>query len=319
MNALAARDDPRATAPFVTSVAAREWGGAPGAWRVVAASIVKERPGRRLALAFELEGPGGPRKLFGKAYASDRGRVVLGRLMTVHGSAGGPLVPRPLAYDSDLKLLLIEYIHGRPLADDLADGDAERAASRMGRTLAALRVVSGRNVGEWTVDDELANTLRHLDRMGPAHDRERRRAVSLLARIAPRLRDAAPDPPVVIHRDCYPDQFLDAGGATYLVDLDDMAVGDPAIDAGNFAAHLELRARQFPHAATAYGAARVPFFDAWASGFPGVDRPTLVRRCRWNEAAALIRLAAVYSARERWSLHLPEVLIECAAAAADGD
>jgi aminoglycoside phosphotransferase (APT) family kinase protein len=52
--------------------------------------------------------------------------------------------------------------------------------------------------------------------------------------------------PCGIHRDFYPDQVLVAGDRLYLLDLDLYSAGDPALDIGNFRAHLiEQSLRQF--------------------------------------------------------------------------
>jgi aminoglycoside phosphotransferase (APT) family kinase protein len=42
----------------------------------------------------------------------------------------------------------------------------------------------------------------------------------------------------LIHRDFYPDQVMIAGDRLHLLDLDLCAVGDPALDVGNFVGHL---------------------------------------------------------------------------------
>ena len=48
----------------------------------------------------------------------------------------------------------------------------------------------------------------------------------------------------IIHGDLHAGQFLiDGGGDAWLLDLDDLAVGAPAADLGNFAAHLATQAR----------------------------------------------------------------------------
>ena len=41
-----------------------------------------------------------------------------------------------------------------------------------------------------------------------------------------------------IHRDFYPDQIIVSGSRLYLIDLDLYCLGDPALDVGNFLAHL---------------------------------------------------------------------------------
>ena len=47
-----------------------------------------------------------------------------------------------------------------------------------------------------------------------------------------------PNPTTGIHRDCYADQVLVDGEELYWLDLDLFCEGDPALDVGNFIAHL---------------------------------------------------------------------------------
>ena len=62
-----------------------------------------------------------------------------------------------------------------------------------------------------------------------------------------------------IHRDFYADQVIVDGDRTWLVDLDLYAAGDPALDVGNFLAHIEERAVREPAAAPALHAAAAAF------------------------------------------------------------
>ena len=51
-------------------------------------------------------------------------------------------------------------------------------------------------------------------------------------------------PPVrrLVHGDLHANQFLiNANGDCWIIDFDDLAIGDPAVDLGNFAAHLATR------------------------------------------------------------------------------
>ena len=57
--------------------------------------------------------------------------------------------------------------------------------------------------------------------------------------------------PCGIHRDFYPDQLIADGDRLYLVDFDLYCEGDPAIDIGNFAAHLRELALRLKGNATA--------------------------------------------------------------------
>ena len=76
------------------------------------------------------------------------------------------------------------------------------------------------------------------------------------------------------------------------------AIGDPALDLGNFLAHLRFRACQSPDRAntTLAGlAGRKAFTLAYQS-----TSPALWSRVLWWESASLLRLVCVYSLRTRW-------------------
>ena len=75
-------------------------------------------------------------------------------------------------------------------------------------------------------------------------DRLERRCLDLAAGLGPR-------PMGPIHRDFYPDQLLIAEDQVTVIDFDLYCEGDPALDIGNFVAHLSelaLRERGDVHA-----------------------------------------------------------------------
>ena len=60
---------------------------------------------------------------------------------------------------------------------------------------------------------------------------------------------------VCIHRDFYPDQTLVDGDQLHLLDFDLLCMGDPAIDVGNYLAHLIEHGLRVHHDPAAYAAA----------------------------------------------------------------
>ena len=67
-------------------------------------------------------------------------------------------------------------------------------------------------------------------------------------------------PSATIHRDFYPEHVLVDGERLWIVDFDQWCLGDPALDIGNFVAHLEelaLRATGNPSGAAAAAEALV--------------------------------------------------------------
>lgn len=103
----------------------------------------------------------------------------------------------------------------------------------------------------------------------------------------------APARVVPLHRDLHDKQLLrdPATGSWSVLDLDLLAVGDPALDLANLLAHLELRALQGlldPRLVEPWGEAVLAGYDA--------DARTRAAIGPW-QAAARLRLEAVYAFR----------------------
>ncbi|SKA01944.1 Phosphotransferase enzyme family protein [Marinactinospora thermotolerans DSM 45154] len=99
-----------------------------------------------------------------------------------------------------------------------------------------------------------------------------------------------------VHRDCYDKQFVAAPEAERigLVDLDTLALGEPAVDVANVVAHMALRSAQGVVGPARARAARAAFLAGLEP-----DEATL-RRVPAYVAATRLRLAGVYAFRPRW-------------------
>ena len=117
----------------------------------------------------------------------------------------------------------------------------------------------------------------------------------------------SPSQAVVIHRDFYDKQILYSPDRLTLLDFDNLSLGDPAQDYGNFLAHLALRQLQEPTNADNIAAGNTEFLNGY-----GIQDENFTRRARWWEASALLRLAAIYSLRPRWRGIIPSLLQEAA-------
>lgn len=278
--------------------------------QVVAVDVLKYKPGRRCALAYSLRTPSGSLRIFGKLFVTGRGAGISVTQARIHQALDPALlrVPRPLAYLPELKLLLTEYLDGQLLADQLYRGDTAAAARRMGSALAALHHADVTCAKRWSFARELANALRTCAEAGLDSDRP----ASLLSR-ARALMSARPEAPeLAVHRDYYVDQLFDLQGATALFDLDDARQGDPALDLGNFLAHLQLRPAQFPELTDACAAATAPFLAGYLQQARADQN--LMRRVAVYHATSLVRLAGVYFNRPRWADQLTAPLLDAASA-----
>jgi aminoglycoside phosphotransferase (APT) family kinase protein len=96
---------------------------------------------------------------------------------------------------------------------------------------------------------------------------------------------------VALHRDFHPGQLMmQPNGVLAVLDFDLMAMGDPAVDVGNFAAHLEESAiRGKTVASTAVSSFLKSYHEAGG--------PALVSNAAVYRALSLARLVSI--ARER--------------------
>jgi aminoglycoside phosphotransferase (APT) family kinase protein len=91
----------------------------------------------------------------------------------------------------------------------------------------------------------------------------------------------------VVHGDLYEAQVIvDPDGTLGLIDLDDLSVGDPAMDAANMCAHLMVLAMSVPLARDRLMAYRGDVAGAFSQAL-GVSETQLARR----EAVCALRLA----------------------------
>jgi len=288
--------------------------GASG-WRVIGVELVKHKPGKRCALAYTMDGCGRRSRLFAKTYRNHRGAGIfkkLTRFSLRQAGAYGVLVPKPVAYLPEIHMLVTEFVDGSSLAGPLYDGTSDTPAARMASTIAALHGCGVRCKGKWGPREELSNTQRWIAHVPRATER----AEELLDRCRSELEGLPHHLEFPVHRDFYPEQVMDSDGATVLLDLDDACSGDPALDLGNFLAHLQLRHLQFPDSTLGCNRARRVFLEQYRRRWPaGIDAESLPKRIRFYEATSLLRLSGVYGQRERWAATVPSRLLDACDAA----
>lgn len=219
--------------------------------RLMSAHLLRHKPGKRCLIEYRFAGPSAASfRLFGKMQAKGVDRKSLDLQRQLHAGSFGPAatdrirVPEPLGGVPELHLWLQRWVPGISLGDLLATSRAAELATRAADALVKLQIMGPAPLRVWSLADEL-RVLRERHAVGaallPAFEGPFTELLLGSERLAARLPPSLPTP---AHRDFYPDQLMLRGEDLYLVDLDVYALADPALDAGNFEAHLlELKVR----------------------------------------------------------------------------
>jgi aminoglycoside phosphotransferase (APT) family kinase protein len=276
-------------------------------------AVVKHKPGRRCTIRYELgvsrNGSEQSIRLYGKTFASPRGPRVHELLCDIAEARPFGLdveVTAPVAYLGPLKLSLSRPLAGDPIASALVAGDGALAARlaqalyrfhRSGLTLRRLH----------TLHAELEPLRARVDALGIVYPELQSVARSCLATIMARGRGTGRWRRRPAHRDFYYGQVLWDGKRLSILDLDDAAVADPALDVANFLGHLTLLALERPEAGEALSAAARAFEEQYRTLDGRLD-PTLVELLT---AATLLRLAHIHGAKPNGERLAPMLIHEC--------
>lgn len=270
---------------------------------------LRYKPQRRFTA--RLDTPTGARAIV-KAY--DRGFERARRCAAIAAGASNLApVAAPLGWSRSKRVIVLDWLPGRPLDEILRADDAlaEELSAGAGEALGRLHAGMPRDAALGRFDEPrrvaeaaeaLAAVLPELGQRGRA--------------LARRLVAAAEGrPALAIHGDFSADQVIVDSGRAALVDLDECAIGDPATDLGSFVARLELEAiagRLGPRAVTAAAIGLTEGYAATSGGRPREDVNASIAR-------GLLRLATEpFRFREpSWPV-LALALLERAEELADG-
>jgi len=216
---------------------------------VASARVVRNKPGRRCLLEYELTGTdssGRPVKLavLGKIHAKRSTRADY-RLQKSFWQAGfrpdegdGIAVPRPLGYIRDLNMWLQAKVQGIPATEALLEGEPAALGGRMVDAADKIHRSGVPTHRRHAMDDELSVLERRLSDLGNARPELRPRLERVFA-ASVRLGASVPAvEPIGSHRDFYPDQMIVAGSNLYVIDFDLYCLADPGLDVGNLLGHI---------------------------------------------------------------------------------
>lgn len=252
-------------------------GVAPEALDLRPPQLVREKPGRRALVRYRGAAGDAPFDLLGKLRAKgpDIRTAALHRALRLRGldgrAPGATGVPASRGRIDVLHLWLQERAPGLTATEFLRPDAPTEAATQTGAALAQLHRADVATARGWSLADESAVLDRALGAAAAEQPREAPRLAAIAGRARALLARLEPVRPTGIHRDFHPDQVLIDGPQVWIVDLDLYASGDPAIDLGNYLAHiaeLALRRHGAPDALAAHEAA---FLGGYRQILPEID------------------------------------------------
>ena len=232
-------------------------------------------------------------------------------------------LPEALAILPEQRLWLQRRVPGTMASHLIRPGSDPGLSFRIGQALAALHRAGGQLLDaarngqpatgappidpsrRWTLEDELDMLHGRLEKAAearPAWAERIRALIPATRRLARRLPTTAP---TGIHRDCYADQILVDGGRLTWLDLDLFCLGDPALDVGNFVAHLMEDALRHHGSLHALQAHRQAFIDGFRQDAPHVDM-TAIEGWTLLSLARHIQLSTQFDDRHATTLPLLE-------------
>ncbi|MBK7782639.1 MAG: aminoglycoside phosphotransferase family protein [Ardenticatenia bacterium] len=277
--------------------------------RVLTVTTVKHRPGRRciLRVALNLDGvrpAPADAVVYLKVYGTDRAASVGRRTATCSAlQAGGPQVQLPpvLAVAPEWGLVVIGGLRGEPFLDRLAAGQPG-LTRQIAEAMAHLHAITAAQLPNDAFPHHdaarelapLAARLRDLESACPTLAGQARAARQSVERVHDRA-ERLPWRWRLLHRDLHPGQVLVDGSRLAIVDWDDAALGEPAVDLANFAAHLRLAALTTADPALAVRFRRAASsLLAWGRRLDPQLSPDLLRLL---VATTLLRLTCIHLGR----------------------
>ncbi len=256
--------------------------------RVEALRLLRHKPGRRCLVEYSLR--------VARAGGGEETMLVLGKIrakgadgraerLEVALRENAVRIPEPLGTVPELGMRLHRKVEGIPAPALLAGDGGAQVARRVADEIRSLHRAPVKPHRRHTAGTELRILEERLSaaaRLRPQLADRIHRLLDECGRMAADLDDLEQ---AVIHRDFYPDQVLVDGDRIWLLDLDLCCLGDPALDAGNFLAHLTENGIRFPERAPALARA-ADAFEERAATLSGED---FQRRARIYTALSLAR------------------------------
>jgi aminoglycoside phosphotransferase (APT) family kinase protein len=280
------------------------------AWHVKASSfnVLRYVPGQRITVrgrgAFENDrGVEQPFAFIAKQYREARDAKHLHRNLAAlhkHFSASFTVaLPRPMAFDEETGLVVMEELPGKDLIRALDEVDLGETMAAVGQLLAAFhqapRVVRT-SVSVRTTLEEVRHAIRRGE--GILTPELSRRAVCVGRRLSAMRASAGDTPRVLLHGAFRPKHVFVHDGSLALIDVDAIRVGHPAQDVGHFVSALYYLEAQGRMTAADRALSLRRFLEGYSARAPWALHPAAVL---WCTAALLIHKQV-----RKYAVHLHE-------------
>ncbi len=224
-----------------------------GNFQIVDIIAGRHKLGRRCLIEYKLDTDRGVKSILGKARAKGLDHRTLKFQSDLYAhynfsdeSHDRISVPRPLGAVPQWNMWFQLCVPGQPAGECLTDPAVDSNFRRIARGIAKLHQSILEPRRKHTFDDEWNILSRQLNKVADELPAHRKRLDDILRRCNQLANELGQcKAATCIHRDFYHDQVLVSKNSIHLIDLDLAAVGQPALDVGNFIAHLtELSVRQ---------------------------------------------------------------------------
>jgi Phosphotransferase enzyme family len=277
--------------------------------------VLKHHPGSRCTFQVTWRAPDGERgSLIGKVYADDRSDVY--RVMEGIRRAGfGPedrfSIPEPLAYLSELRLLLQEEVHG-PRAKEIlltgTDDDRAKACERCAQWLTRFQAVAPMPGRVYLLADHLDSLEQWSQSLTDCGRPLADKAIRLSRELRAAARGIAPIEMCTGHGHYGPGHVVPGPARTVTIDWDTHDLADPCRDAARFLVELKRLGRKY------FGSIRAldPAGDVFLSTYLSQCRPEVRGNLPVYRAVLCLHLAKkdIKHRADHWSEHASATLDE---------
>jgi len=239
---------------------------------VQSAAVIRHKMGRRAVVEYTIERDDKVDHLFGKIRAKglDRKALEIQQQLWRDGFDDAAhdriVVAEPFGAIESWHMIVQAKVDGVSATEALLAGRAEEVAVAAARALMKLHRSSITPPRVHTAIDELRILRDGFEEITHSGALSVDESSAILQRCERLLRDTSAAPVCVIHRDFHPEQLLIGSQKIAIIDLDLCAIGVPALDVGNFIAHLWELGLRSRGDASAFEAAQKTFEQAYIQG-----------------------------------------------------